>query len=135
MRRAKSFRIGVHHANGVVWGLVYRTHLIIIILARLFASQSCNLSWRCFRHTSEPQLLHVYAFTALSFSPHPLAGHRRALRASGCLEGSHDPPEAWRSYVTWTDSPGTCLTPPPHSGHTTHVVSCGSREGREEESE
>ena len=27
MRRAKSLRIGVHHANGVVWGPVYRTHL------------------------------------------------------------------------------------------------------------
>eukprot|EP00982_Pelagococcus_subviridis_P007928 30780-Pelagococcus_subviridis.AAC.7 len=27
-RRAKSLRIGVHHANAVVWGLVYRTHII-----------------------------------------------------------------------------------------------------------
>jgi len=27
-RRQKSLRIGVHHANGVVWGPVYRTHLI-----------------------------------------------------------------------------------------------------------
>ena len=27
MRRAKSLRIGVHHANAVVWGLVYRTHI------------------------------------------------------------------------------------------------------------
>ena len=27
MRRAKSLRIGVHLANGVVWGPVYRTHL------------------------------------------------------------------------------------------------------------
>ena len=27
MRRAKSLRIGVHLANGLVWGLVYRTHL------------------------------------------------------------------------------------------------------------
>jgi hypothetical protein len=27
MRRAKSLRIGVHHANAVVWGPVYRTHL------------------------------------------------------------------------------------------------------------
>jgi len=27
MRREKSLRIGVHHANGVVWGPVYRTHL------------------------------------------------------------------------------------------------------------
>eukprot|EP00982_Pelagococcus_subviridis_P011775 31117-Pelagococcus_subviridis.AAC.27 len=27
MRRQKSLRNGVHHANGVVWGLVYRTHL------------------------------------------------------------------------------------------------------------
>ena len=26
-RRAKSLRIGVHHANGVVWGPVYRTRL------------------------------------------------------------------------------------------------------------
>ena len=26
-RRQKSLRIGVHHANGVVWGPVYRTHL------------------------------------------------------------------------------------------------------------
>ena len=26
MRRQKSLRIGVHHANGVVWGPVYRTH-------------------------------------------------------------------------------------------------------------
>ena len=26
-RRAKSLRIGVHHANAVVWGPVYRTHL------------------------------------------------------------------------------------------------------------
>jgi len=26
-RREKSLRIGVHHANAVVWGLVYRTHL------------------------------------------------------------------------------------------------------------
>jgi hypothetical protein len=25
MRRAKSLRIGVHHANAVVWGPVYRT--------------------------------------------------------------------------------------------------------------
>ena len=29
MRRAKSLRIGVHNANAVVWGPVYRTHLII----------------------------------------------------------------------------------------------------------
>ena len=29
MRRAKSLRIGVHHANAVVWGPVYRTHLIL----------------------------------------------------------------------------------------------------------
>ena len=27
MRRGKSLRIGVHHANAVVWGPVYRTHL------------------------------------------------------------------------------------------------------------
>ena len=27
MRREKSLRIGVHHANAVVWGPVYRTHL------------------------------------------------------------------------------------------------------------
>ena len=27
MRRVKSLRIGVHHANAVVWGPVYRTHL------------------------------------------------------------------------------------------------------------
>ena len=27
MRRAKSLRIGVHHANAVVWGPVYRTRL------------------------------------------------------------------------------------------------------------
>jgi hypothetical protein len=27
MRRAKSLRIGVHHANAVVWGPVYGTHL------------------------------------------------------------------------------------------------------------
>eukprot|EP00982_Pelagococcus_subviridis_P010771 31028-Pelagococcus_subviridis.AAC.5 len=30
MRRAKSLRIGVHHANAVVWGPVYRTHLILL---------------------------------------------------------------------------------------------------------
>jgi hypothetical protein len=29
MRRAKSLRIGVHHANAVVWGPVYRTHLTV----------------------------------------------------------------------------------------------------------
>ena len=28
MRRQKSLRIGVHHANWVVWGPVYRTHLM-----------------------------------------------------------------------------------------------------------
>jgi hypothetical protein len=28
MRRQKSLRIGVHHANAVVWGPVYRMHLI-----------------------------------------------------------------------------------------------------------
>ena len=28
MRRQKSLRNGVHHANAVVWGPVYRTHLI-----------------------------------------------------------------------------------------------------------
>eukprot|EP00959_Pyramimonas_sp_CCMP1952_P445018 9318744-Pyramimonas_sp.AAC.1 len=27
MRREKSLRNGVHHANAVVWGPVYRTHL------------------------------------------------------------------------------------------------------------
>eukprot|EP00982_Pelagococcus_subviridis_P005022 29446-Pelagococcus_subviridis.AAC.2 len=27
MRRGKSLRNGVHHANAVVWGPVYRTHL------------------------------------------------------------------------------------------------------------
>ena len=27
MRRRKSLRIGVHHANGVVWRPVYRTRL------------------------------------------------------------------------------------------------------------
>ena len=27
MRRAKSLRNGVHHANAVVWEPVYRTHL------------------------------------------------------------------------------------------------------------
>jgi hypothetical protein len=31
-RRAKSFRNGVHHANGVVWGPVYRTHLDVRVL-------------------------------------------------------------------------------------------------------
>ena len=29
MRRQKSLRIGVHLANAVVWGPVYRTHLIV----------------------------------------------------------------------------------------------------------
>ena len=29
MRRQKSLRIGVHHANVVVWGPVYRTHLTV----------------------------------------------------------------------------------------------------------
>ena len=29
MRREKSLRIGVHHADGVVWGPVYRTRLIL----------------------------------------------------------------------------------------------------------
>ena len=33
-RREKSLRIGVHHANGVVWGPVYRTHLNIARSAR-----------------------------------------------------------------------------------------------------
>jgi len=28
MRREKSLRIGVHHANAVVWEPVYRTHLV-----------------------------------------------------------------------------------------------------------
>ena len=28
-RREKSLRIGVHHADGVVWGPVYRTHLTL----------------------------------------------------------------------------------------------------------
>eukprot|EP00982_Pelagococcus_subviridis_P008120 30813-Pelagococcus_subviridis.AAC.4 len=30
MRRAKSLRNGVHHADGVVWGPVYRTRLILL---------------------------------------------------------------------------------------------------------
>ncbi len=30
MRRAKSLRIGVHLADGVVWEPVYRTHLVIL---------------------------------------------------------------------------------------------------------
>ena len=29
MRREKSLRIGVHHANAVVWGPVYRTHPLV----------------------------------------------------------------------------------------------------------
>eukprot|EP00982_Pelagococcus_subviridis_P016428 31477-Pelagococcus_subviridis.AAC.20 len=29
MRRQKSLRNGVHHADGVVWGPVYRTHLLL----------------------------------------------------------------------------------------------------------
>ena len=33
-RRQKSLRIGVHHANGVVWGPVYRTHLTHLGTAR-----------------------------------------------------------------------------------------------------
>ena len=37
MRREKSLRIGVHHANAVVWEPVYRTHLI-------FSSSSTSTS-------------------------------------------------------------------------------------------
>ena len=35
MRRAKSLRIGVHHANAVVWGPVYRTRLELFAERRL----------------------------------------------------------------------------------------------------
>jgi hypothetical protein len=34
-RRAKSLRIGVHHANAVVWGPVYRTRLELFAERRL----------------------------------------------------------------------------------------------------
>eukprot|EP00982_Pelagococcus_subviridis_P013439 31252-Pelagococcus_subviridis.AAC.13 len=30
MRRAKSLRNGVHHADADVWGPVYRTHLVVV---------------------------------------------------------------------------------------------------------
>ena len=68
--------------------------------------------------------LHSKAFTAESFSLHPRTGHRFIV--SGRRDGSHAP-RAWRSYVTWMLSPSTCFTLRPHSGHTTHVVSCVSR--------
>ena len=32
-RRQKSLRIGVHHADAVVWGPVYRTHLNVAAIA------------------------------------------------------------------------------------------------------
>ena len=34
MRRAKSLRIGVHIANAVVWGPVYRTRLKLRVISR-----------------------------------------------------------------------------------------------------
>ena len=47
MRREKSLRIGVHHADGVVWGPVYRTHLrlrlIISSLSSLVAAEIVEL--------------------------------------------------------------------------------------------
>eukprot|EP00982_Pelagococcus_subviridis_P016643 31490-Pelagococcus_subviridis.AAC.3 len=43
MRRGKSLRIGVHHADGVVWGPVYRTHLKAIPGS---SPRSCRVSSR-----------------------------------------------------------------------------------------
>eukprot|EP00982_Pelagococcus_subviridis_P017817 31566-Pelagococcus_subviridis.AAC.27 len=37
-RRQKSLRIGVHHANAVVWELVYRTRLSSKAAAAIFSS-------------------------------------------------------------------------------------------------
>ena len=42
MRRQKSLRNGVHHADGVVWGPVYRTHLIFAMQLREFVMTPSN---------------------------------------------------------------------------------------------
>jgi len=92
--------------------------------ARLRSSQACLSGNLCVMQTSVPQPRHRYAFTAVSFSLHLGAPQRFDLL--GCLFGSHEVDEC-RSKVTWMLSPGTCLTLLPHSGHTTHVVSCAYR--------
>ena len=45
-RRAKSLRIGVHHANAVVWGPVYRTHRAASRAARLHAAATRREKFR-----------------------------------------------------------------------------------------
>jgi len=42
-RRAKSLRIGVHHANGVVWGPLYRTHLMSSVPVDLAAAKRWSI--------------------------------------------------------------------------------------------
>lgn len=93
----------------------------VLPFARLRSSQACLSGNLCVMQTSVPQWRHRYAFTAVSFSLHLGAPQRFDLL--GCLFGSHEVDEC-RSKVTWMLSPGTCLTLLPHSGHTTHVVSC-----------
>ena len=82
--------------------------------------QRCDSANLCFRHTSARHALHLYAFTATSFSLHPGTGHRGVI--AGCFEGSHRGDAACLSKVTWMSSPGTCFTLAPQSGHTTHVT-------------
>ena len=96
----------------------------VLPFARLRSSQACLSGNLCVMQTSVPQPRHRYAFTAVSFSLHRGAPQRFDLL--GCLFGSHEVDEC-RSKVTWMLSPGTCLTLLPHSGHTTHVVSCAYR--------
>ena len=73
MRQEKSLRIGVHHANAVVWGPVYRTHSVSMLVRRELA---VLLRERVRIHGEDPHLVEV-----LRELPHerrvPALGRRR----------------------------------------------------------
>ena len=64
---AKSLRIGVHHANGVVWGPVYRTHLRLCFecacvprskFATPIAFPKCAHAWSVSASRTPPREVH-----------------------------------------------------------------------------
>ena len=87
MRRAKSLRIGVHHANAVVWEPVYRTHLSALAALAVSAAAAAAASTRR-RRLHLPRVLvrlrvvaevAEVAYVAASSSPAASSSSKRAV--------------------------------------------------------
>ena len=85
-RRAKSLRIGVHHANAVVWEPVYRTHLSALAALAVAAAAAAAASTRR-RRLHLPRVLvrlrvvaevAEVAYVAASSSPAASSSSKRA---------------------------------------------------------